>query len=30
LRAKANAEAVRQGRRVSDVARAALERYLAS
>lgn len=30
LRAKAVAEAARQGRRVSDVAREALERYLAS
>lgn len=30
LRAKAAAEAARQGRRVSDVAREALERYLAS
>jgi len=30
LRAKANAEAARQGKRVSDVAREALERYLAS
>ncbi len=30
LRAKAAAEAARQGRRVSDVARDALERYLAS
>lgn len=30
LRARAAAEAVRQGRRISDVAREALERYLAS
>ena len=30
LRAKAAAEAARQGRRISDVAREALERYLAS
>ena len=30
LRAKAAAEAERQGRRISDVAREALERYLAS
>lgn len=30
LRARAAAEAARQGRRVSDVARDALERYLAS
>ena len=30
LRARAAAEAERQGRRVSDVAREALERYLAS
>ena len=30
LRAKADAEAERQGRRVSDLARDALERYLAS
>lgn len=30
LRAKANAEAARQGKRVSDVARKALERHLAS
>lgn len=30
LRASAAAEAERQGRRISDVARAALERYLAS
>jgi hypothetical protein len=30
LREKAAAEAARQGRRVSDVAREALERYLAS
>jgi hypothetical protein len=30
LRTKVSAEAVRQGRRVSDVARDALERYLAS
>lgn len=30
LRARAAAEAARQGRRVSDVAREALERYLAS
>jgi hypothetical protein len=30
LRARAAAEAARQGRRISDVAREALERYLAS
>ena len=30
LRARAAAEAERQGRRISDVAREALERYLAS